>query len=178
MIKVNQDYEVDTSTAMNVEDLEDWGFYPVAYAEMNEDGKDRLTIVTPYDGMEEDYNTRQELIYLMVIDGKVAKVGGTYTGLRQRIASYSAGTRGNRKRGTCSTTNYHISENQFTSLSNGRVVEWYMYPIAPIEVEFDVPWTGVENYNVKTYMKYESTLVDWINEQGYDVPLSPNTGVE
>lgn len=178
MIKANQEFSIDTSNAIDASSLEEWGFFPVAYAEINKKGKDRLTSVIPFEGKEDEFSTRQELIYLIVIDGCVAKVGGTYTGLKARLASYSAGTRANRKRGTCSTTNYHISESQYTSLVNGSEVEWWMLPIKPIKVSFDVPWNGKEAYNVKTYMKYESTLVDWITDQGYEVPLSPNTGVE
>ena len=178
MIKANQDFAVDMSNTIDVSELEEWGFFPVAYAEINEKSKDRLTKVTPFDGMKDSYTKRQELIYLIVIDGQVAKVGGTYTGLSARIASYSAGTRANRDRGTCSTTNYHISESQYTTLVNGSEVEWWILPIEPIEVSFIVPWKGEESYKTKTYMKYESTLVEWITDQGYDVPLSPNTGVE
>jgi hypothetical protein len=178
MVKANQEFKVDTSNAIDVSHLEEWGFSPVAYAEINDKGKDRLTTVIPFEGKDDDFSTRQELIYLIVIDDCVVKVGGTYTGLKARLASYSAGTRANRKRGTCSTTNYHISETQYTSLVNGSDVEWWMFAIEPVEVSFDVPWDGKVSYSTKTYMKYESTLVDWINDQGYDVPLSPNTGVE
>ena len=91
------------------------GFYLAATAQIKH--KDRFIKnpevnpiqYVPAAGREEQYKEYAERIYILAIDGRVAKIGGTYTGMAKRHQSYNCGTRKARAAGTCSTTNYHIT---------------------------------------------------------------------
>ena len=59
---------------------------------------------------DEDFNKKTEWLYLLVINDRIVKIGGTRTGLKGRVASYLCGhhieERG--KSGDCSKTNGFI----------------------------------------------------------------------
>ena len=54
-----------------------------------------------------------QYIYLICIDynsdSKILKIGSTYDGIAKRFSSYKAGTDSIRAKGTCSITNYEVS---------------------------------------------------------------------
>ena len=57
------------------------------------------------------------------------KIGLTTKTLDSRWGSYSAGVKENRRNGTCSTTNYHISELVRNSLKKDYDIKLYGYII-------------------------------------------------
>ena len=82
------------------------------------------------EGVEYGHRKHEQWIYILAVDGRVCKIGQTTKTLVDRWASYSAGTRDNRvKRGTCSTTNYFISEIVRRALEEEVDVELYAYAI-------------------------------------------------
>ena len=104
--------------------------------------------------------------------------GGTYVGMKGRHQSYNCGTRKARKKGTCSVTNYNITETQYTAIMNDKKVEWYVFDVPNAEMVIDVFGESVK-YNTKTFYKYESTLCERYNTMvGHFPPLSVNSGVE
>ena len=132
----------------------------------------------PTKGHEEQYVEYAERIYILAIDNKVAKIGGTYTGMKKRHSSYNCGTRKARAAGTCSTTNYHITEEQYSALCEGKSVEWYVFDVPLAEATINV-WGDEMTYNAKTFYKYESSLCAKYQElTGHFPLLSANAGIE
>jgi hypothetical protein len=118
------------------------------------------------------------LIYILAIDGKVAKIGGTYVGMKGRHSSYNCGTRKARNKGTCSVTNFNITEAQYASILDGKSVEWYVFDVPLAEATINV-WGEETTYNAKTYYKYESALCDKYQKlTGHFPLLSSNAGIE
>lgn len=92
-----------------------------------------------YDVMiEPTYKKHNQWAYVLTIGGKIIKCGDSTMTLQGRWSSYSAGTRQNRDRGTCSTTNYFISEIIRQSLNSGLSIELWAYPIPNILQTIDV----------------------------------------
>lgn len=160
------------------------GFYLAATAQIKP--KDRFITnpevnpiqYVPAAGREEQYKEYAERIYILAIDGRVAKIGGTYTGMAKRHQSYNCGTRKARAAGTCSTTNYHITEEQYSALCAGKSVEWYVFDVPLAEATINV-WGEEQTYNAKTFYKYESSLCEKYKKlTGHFPILSANAGVE
>ena len=181
---VLSEYEIDFSKELSVQEFFKYGFYKITDAGLK--SKERFIKnpdVNPIDyvvvsGLENKYNENRELIYIISIDGKVAKIGGTYVGMKGRHQSYNCGTRKARKKGTCSVTNFNITETQYASIQEGKKVEWYVYEVPLAESTISV-WGEEMVYNAKTYYKYESALCEKYKQlTGHFPILSSNSGVE
>lgn len=178
------EYCIDFSNELPVTDFIHYGFYKIADATLKDKARFLKNpevnpieyVVVP--GLESKYEEYRELIYILAIDGKVAKIGGTYVGMKGRHSSYNCGTRKARNKGTCSVTNFNISEVQYSSIRNGKKVEWYVYDVPLAEATINV-WGENVTYNSKTYYKYESMLCEkYKNLTGHFPLLSSNAGVE
>ena len=157
-------YSRDFSNELSIDIFLKYGFYKICDAGLKPEYRFRDNPeVNPIQynvvrGLEEKYESYRELIYAIVIDGKIVKIGGTYTGMKKRHGSYNCGTRKARAKGTCSVTNFDITEYQFTALVQGKTVEWYVFDVPLAETTVNLPWGDEISYNDKTYMKYESSL--------------------
>tara|TARA_R100001443_G_C3307519_1_gene166879 strand:+ start:232 stop:810 length:579 start_codon:yes stop_codon:yes gene_type:complete len=157
-------YSRDFSNELSIDIFLKYGFYKICDAGLKPEYRFRDNPeVNPIQynvvkGLEEKYDSYRELIYAIVIDGKIVKIGGTYTGMKKRHGSYNCGTRKARAKGTCSVTNFDITEYQFTALRQGKTVEWYVFDVPLAEATINLPWGEEITYNAKTYMKYESSL--------------------
>ena len=157
-------YSRDFSNELSIDIFLKYGFYKICDAGLKPEYRFRDNPeVNPIQynvvkGLEEKYDSYRELIYAIVIDGKIVKIGGTYTGMKKRHGSYNCGTRKARAKGTCSVTNFDITEYQFTALVQGKTVEWYVFDVPLAETTVNLPWGDEISYNAKTYMKYESSL--------------------
>lgn len=182
---VLEEYHYDFSNELPVSFfVEKYGFYKIADADLKSvDRFEKNPEVNPIDykvvvGMEKKYNEYRELIYILAIDGKVAKIGGTYVGMKGRHQSYNCGTRKARAKGTCSVTNFNITETQYAAIMSGKNVEWYVYDVPLAEATINV-WGEEMTYNAKTFYKYESALCNKYKElTGHFPILSSNAGVE
>ena len=158
------EYSRDFSNELSIDIFLKYGFYKICDAGLKPEYRFRDNPeVNPIQynvvkGLEEKYDSYRELIYAIVIDGKIVKIGGTYTGMKKRHGSYNCGTRKARAKGTCSVTNFDITEYQFTALVQGKTVEWYVFDVPLAEATINLPWGEEITYNAKTYMKYESSL--------------------
>jgi hypothetical protein len=84
-----------------------------------------------YNGKKVDYITRHpdwndndnEWLYLIAYDNRIVKIGMTISSLEDRYKSYSCGTTRAMEKGSCSTTNYIITECNFNALKKGMKVE-------------------------------------------------------
>ena len=158
------EYSRDFSNELSIDIFLKYGFYKICDAGLKPEYRFRDNPeVNPIQynvvrGLEEKYESYRELIYAIVIDGKIVKIGGTYTGMKKRHGSYNCGTRKARAKGTCSVTNFDITEYQFTALRQGKTVEWYVFDVPLAEATINLPWGEEITYNAKTYMKYEYSL--------------------
>ena len=153
---VLSEYEIDFSKELSVQEFFKYGFYKIADAGLKSQERFiKNPDVNPINyvvvsGLENKYNEYRELIYILSIDGKVAKIGGTYVGMKGRHQSYNCGTRKARKKGTCSVTNYNETESQYAAILNGKTVEWYVFDGPFAEATINV-WGKEITYNAKTY---------------------------
>lgn len=181
---VLSEYQYDFSNELSIQEFLKYGFYKIADATLK--AKERFIknpevnpieyIVVP--GLEDKYNQYRELIYILVIDGKIAKIGGTYVGMKGRHQSYNCGTRKARAKGTCSVTNFNVTEAQYAAILSGKEVEWYVFDIPLAEATINV-WGEEVTYNAKTYYKYESALCEKYSQiTGHFPILSSNSGIE
>ena len=181
---VLNEYSIDVSNELSVDAFLKYGFYKIADADLKPEHRFiKNPEVNPIQynvvkGLEDKYNSYRELIYLIVIDGKIVKIGGTYVGMKGRHGSYNCGTRKARNKGTCSVTNYNVTEAQYAAICDGKKVEWYVFDVPLAEATINV-WGEEMTYNAKTFYKYESSLCEKYSQlTGHFPILSDNAGVE
>jgi hypothetical protein len=109
----------------------------------------------------EEFNKKNEWLYLLVINGMIVKIGGTRTGLKGRIASYLCGhhieERG--KSGDCSKTNGFIYNTFEFYLNLGCKIQMYGYELPKTEINIEI--FGKETkITAQTYHAYESTFLE------------------
>ena len=73
--------------------------------------------------------------------------------MKKRHGSYNCGTRKARAAGTCSVTNYNITETQYTAIREDRKVEWYVFDVPLAETTITLRWGDTFTYNPKTFYK-------------------------
>ncbi len=120
----------------------------------------------------EEFNKKTEWLYLLVINGRIVKIGGTRTGLKGRVASYLCGhhieERG--KSGDCSKTNGFIYNTFEFYLTVGCKVEMYGYKLPKTEVTIEI--FGKETKIIaQTYHAYESTFLEDYKKNYNDYPV-------
>ena len=91
--------------------------------------------VPTYTGKKVDYlavdetkwnDSNSEWLYCLAYDGHIVKIGMTITSLKERwCGSYSCGTSRAMTKGSCSTTNFIITECNFGAVYSGMNVEIY-----------------------------------------------------
>lgn len=182
--EVLNEYRINLTNEVSVQEFLKYGFYKIADATLkSEERFIKNPEVNPIEyvvvpGLESKYNEYRELIYIIAIDDKVAKIGGTYVGMKGRHQSYNCGTRKARNKGTCSVTNFNVTEAQYAAICDNKRVEWYVFDVPLAEAVINV-WGEEMTYNAKTYYKYESALCNKYQEMAGHFPiLSSNSGVE
>lgn len=124
----------------------------------------------------DELKKEQHWAYVLLIDGKIVKFGDTTKTLNDRWGSYSAGIKENRDRGTCSTTNYFISEVIRQSLKMGLEVELWGYNIPTQLLTIDVfGETKTAVIDVVTY--YESKLLELYQTTYNELPILGKNGL-
>ena len=74
-----------------------------------------------------DESMTRSCVYVMVINGKIFKIGVALRGVKSRVGSYNCGKTTNRMRGTASTTNYWVLQS-FINLATDVHVYAYFVP--------------------------------------------------
>jgi hypothetical protein len=120
----------------------------------------------------EDFNKKTEWLYLLLMNGRIVKIGGTRTGLKGRVSSYLCGhhveERG--KSGDCSKTNGFIYNTFEFYLGLGCKIEMYGYELP--KTEFTIEIFGKETkITAQTYHAYESTFLEDYKKNYNDYPL-------
>jgi hypothetical protein len=119
---------------------------------------------------------KSEWLYILVINDRIVKIGGTRTGIKGRAASYICGhyieERG--KSGDCSKTNGFIYNTFEFYLSLGCKIQMYGYELPKTEITIEI--FGKETkITAQTYHAYESRFLEDYKSQysGYPI-LSDN----
>ena len=120
----------------------------------------------------EEFNKKIEWLYLLVINGRIVKIGGTRTGLKGRVASYLCGhhieERG--KSGDCSKTNGFIYNTFEFYLQLGCKIEMYGYVLPKTQITIEI--FGKETKIIaQTYHAYESTFLEDYKKIYNDYPV-------
>tara|TARA_Y100000361_G_scaffold94971_1_gene84976 strand:+ start:132 stop:848 length:717 start_codon:yes stop_codon:yes gene_type:complete len=137
-----------------------------------------------YDGKKVDYieedsawiNEDNEWLYCLVYDGHIVKIGMTITSLKDRYASYSCGTGRAMKKGSCSTTNFIISECNSLALDCGCEVKIYGIPL-PKKTVTDNSWGETTEIPVSIARGMEKKLTNiFTKTYGYKPVLCVQEG--
>jgi dimeric dUTPase (all-alpha-NTP-PPase superfamily) len=115
---------------------------------------------------------KAEWLYIITINGRIVKLGGTRTGLKNRAASYLCGhhTRDRGKSGDCSKTNAFVYNTVLFYLSLGCHVEMYGYKLPIANHSIDI-FGETENVSVQTYHVYESKFLEDIRTRYFAYPV-------
>jgi hypothetical protein len=120
----------------------------------------------------EEFSVKTEWLYLLLINNRIVKIGGTRTGIKGRISSYLCGhhieERG--KSGDCSKTNGFIYNTFEFYLSLGCNIKMYGYKLP--KTEFTIEIFGKETkITAQTYHAYESTFLEDYKKKYNDYPI-------
>ena len=142
--------------------------------------KKRQTVVKAV-ADHQDWNREVEIIYAIVRDGKIMKLGGTRNGMKKRWGSYKCGhcvperlmKNGEPFPGKMSVTNaflYHTIED---GLLRGEDWKFYIWKLPTVQVTVDIlgePTTVI----AQTYHAYESKIMQKFSQVAGAIPLLCN----
>jgi hypothetical protein len=115
---------------------------------------------------------KTEWLYLLIINDRIVKIGGTRTGLKGRISSYLCGHHiGERgKSGDCSKTNGFIYNTFEFYLQLGCKIQMYGYELPKTEISIEI--FGKETkITAQTYHAYESTFLEDYKKNYNEYPI-------
>lgn len=105
----------------------------------------------------DEYNSATQILYLLVINGKIVKGGKVKGTLPSR--SYSAGTEHNwTNTGQASPTNYIYSQIFRSCLSNNIPIKFYVYKCPLTRVSYLKPDGQIGSINISPYEEMEKSL--------------------
>jgi hypothetical protein len=115
---------------------------------------------------------KSEWLYILVINDRIVKIGGTRTGIKGRAASYICGhyieERG--KSGDCSKTNGFIYNTFEFYLSLGCKIQMYGYELPKTEITIEI--FGKETkITAQTYHAYESRFLEDYKTEYSEYPI-------
>ena len=113
--------------------------------------------------------------YVIVADGKIAKIGMTEVTLSSRFSSYQAGTRHNRNNGTCSVTNWYCSEFIRKCLASNTKLQIYAYKVPSTKTTLKVFNNTTEILNKTAYVYEDAFLNEHKAISGVIPPLCRNS---
>ena len=120
----------------------------------------------------EDFTKKNEWLYLLVINNRIVKIGGTRSGIKGRIQSYLCGhhieERG--KSGDCSKTNGFIYNTFEFYLNLGCKIEMYGYELPKTEMIINI-LDKETKIIAQTYHAYESTFLEDYKKNYNKYPL-------
>jgi hypothetical protein len=144
--------------------------------EVNEKGKKqgekkRNTLIKLANYDEEIIKQKSEWIYIMVINGRLVKIGGTRDGIKGRFGSYLCGHHipEHGKSGKASETNKYIYNTLYFYLQLGCEIKLYGYQLPVEEITRNV-FTKEVRIRVQTYHSYESILIDNYKKRYGNIP--------
>jgi hypothetical protein len=110
----------------------------------------------------DNWKSKQEWLYLFVVDGNIIKIGGTRDGLKNRCGSYLCGhhiaERG--RSGDCSKTNALIYNTFEFYLNLGFEIEMYGYKIEARVLSVPIFDDELIQVTAQVFHAYESRYID------------------
>ena len=105
-----------------------------------------------------EYNKRQNCVYLITMNHRIIKIGGTKTGMKNRINSYFCGhcttdrkkQNGENYPGKMSVTNAILYNTILSYITNGKKISFYYYPIEDIIININV-FDNIKNHIISLY---------------------------
>jgi hypothetical protein len=120
----------------------------------------------------DDFKAKNEWLYLLVVNNRIVKIGGTRVGLKGRVDSYLCGhhiqERG--KSGDCSKTNAFIYNTLDFYLQLGCNIKMYGYKLPKTEFEVTII-NKTKKVVAQTYHAYESTFLEEYKRSYHSYPL-------
>jgi hypothetical protein len=124
----------------------------------------------PIAGKEELWNMKGEWVYVIVYDGRIVKLGMTSDGLSGRFGSYNCGTKKAMSKGSCSTTNFVLTECNYLALDMDCEVEIYGYQIGEVYAKTEKVGGKVLEARAQVAPAYESRLMELYTEFTGSIP--------
>ena len=163
-------------------------YFALSYNKDGKLSKKRRKYLDPndedYDGKKVDYigensywtDEDNEWLYFLVYDVYIMKIGMTITSPKARYESYSCGTGRAMKKGSCSTTNFIISECNSLALDVGCEVKVYGIPL-PKKTVVDNSWGETTEISVSIARDMEKKLTNiFTKTYGYKPVLCVQEG--
>lgn len=116
-------------------------------------------------------------IYILTINNRIVKIGGTRDSLQQRTGSYLCGhhTEDRGRSGKCSVTNAYLYNTLEHVIRNGSQVKMYGYRIPSVQVTVDI-WGTQTNVEAQVYNAFESKAIsEYSRITGHNPQLSDNS---
>ena len=145
--------------------------------EINNNGKSkgekkRNTLIKLDNFNKELIDKKKEWLYIIAINNRIVKIGGTRSGIKERFGSYLCGhhiTERN-KSGKASETNKYVYNTLYFYLEQGCDVKLYGYELPDEEITRIVFGKEIK-IRVQTYHSYESVLIDEFKKQNGFIPF-------
>lgn len=119
-----------------------------------------------------EWDANNEWIYIIAVNRRIVKIGGTRTGLKGRVSSYLCGhhvpQRG--KSGKCSITNGFVYNTLDYNLRQGHNIEMYGYKIPQQECEVIV-FGLTKKVKAQVYQAYETICLEEYKKQVGRYPI-------
>ena len=111
-----------------------------------------------------------EWVYVIVYDGRIVKLGMTSAGISGRFGSYNCGTKKAMAKGSCSTTNFVLTECNYLALDLGIDVEIYAYQIGEVYAKTEKVGGKVLEARAQVAPAYEARLMELYTEFTGSIP--------
>ncbi|MCL4374214.1 MAG: GIY-YIG nuclease family protein [Candidatus Marsarchaeota archaeon] len=116
--------------------------------------KERIDIIDEVDSLTD----KPDLVYALVINGRIIKIGSSTTSFKDRVSSYNCGKKAYRQNGTCSTTNYVVLQSILNINKNVDV-----YAFFPEKYTLNI-WG--EREEISLSKKYEKAILTELKKNG------------
>jgi len=139
----------------------------------NKENKKRNTLIQFIPKISnEEFNDKNEWLYIFIINERIVKIGGTRTGIKGRIVSYLCGhhieERG--KSGDCSKTNGFIYNTFEFYLNLNCKIQMYGYKLPNKKFMIEIFEKEIE-IKAQTFHAYESTFLEDYKKNYNDYPI-------
>ena len=137
-------------------------FHKVANVVLDTDTRRQTVIKFDTTINTDDWKSKQEWLYMFVVDGNIIKIGGTRDGLKKRCGSYLCGhhipERG--RSGDCSKTNAFIYNTFEFYLNMGFEIDMYAYRIEPQVLSVPIFDDELIQVTAQVFHAYESRYIE------------------
>ena len=121
------------------------------------------------------WSKHRGFIYIICANNRIVKIGQGESTIQSRFSSYTAGAKKNRKKGTCSVTNWVVSEFFRTCLEMGIELDIYVCPVPETTTIIEALGREIEAHNKHAYAYEAVALAEYEEHCGMKPMLCKNT---